>query len=524
MKHKIVAAFLLVGSLVFAQRTYKITAQIDGGQKEISFIVKNGIDYISCTDFAKISGAEVFFNSEISKLEIKFNNYSLKFTAHNQFIVITRKTDDNQVVFQLPVSALLIRDDIFVPLIYTQDYLMMTMEKTIEYDGKSKNLSIINKPVKLFSSFSEDKIVKEENDVSYPANRYDIYDINIEEKANGTLIRLKTNRPVKVPRNSINEGVLFVFFSDVNVIPNLDEKIKPVGLIKEIKQKYISPKNIQLEFHLNEGFSNAEVLRDQETNDLLISIHNKIFINPATTSDLKAKWNFDCVVIDAGHGGKDPGTIGVKGTKEKDINVAIALKLGRLIENNIEGVRVVYTRRTDEFIELYRRGKIANEAGGKLFISIHGNSTESKDNGVRGFEVYLLRPGRTKEAIRIAEVENSVIKYEENPNKYDKLTDENFILVSMAHSQYMRYSESFSDLLNQEWRRRTEIPSLGIKQAGFYVLVGASMPGVLIETGFLSNRRDEVYLNSIEGQTNIAESIFNSIKKYKEHYEKEIKN
>ncbi len=92
----------------------------------------------------------------------------------------------------------------------------------------------------------------------------------------------------------------------------------------------------------------------------------------------------------------------------------------------------------------------------------------------------------------------------------------------MAHSQYMRYSEKFSDLLNQEWKRGVEIPSLGIKQAGFYVLVGASMPGVLIETGFLSNRKDEAYLNSSKGQTEITRSIFNSVKKYKDYYDREI--
>ena len=157
-----------------------------------------------------------------------------------------------------------------------------------------------------------------------------------------------------------------------------------------------------------------------------------------------------------------------------------------------------------------------------FFISIHCNSTEQKDISYRGFEVYLLRPGRTQRAIAIAEFENSVIKYEDNQQRYQKLTDENFILVSMAHSQYMRYSESFSDILNQEWKQVVKIPSLGIKQAGFYVLVGASMPGVLIETGFLSNRKDEAHVKSSEGQAEIAQAVFNSVKKYKENYEKEF--
>jgi N-acetylmuramoyl-L-alanine amidase len=228
------------------------------------------------------------------------------------------------------------------------------------------------------------------------------------------------------------------------------------------------------------------------------------------------------VVIDPGHGGKDPGAIGVTGTKEKDINLAIGNKLGKIIETKMDSVEVIYTRKTDKFVELYKRGKIANEADAKLFISIHANSLHRRRSNVRGFEVYLLRPGRTEEAIEIAEIENSVIKYEENPDRYKKLTDENFILVTMAHSANMRYSEKFSEILHQEWTGSLAIPSRGVKQAGFYVLVGASMPGVLVESGFLTNRQDEAYLKSESGQQEIAETMYKAVKKYKEYYDKQI--
>jgi N-acetylmuramoyl-L-alanine amidase len=234
------------------------------------------------------------------------------------------------------------------------------------------------------------------------------------------------------------------------------------------------------------------------------------------------EWKFDVVVIDAGHGGKDPGAIGVTGVREKDVNLGIALKLGKLIEQKIPGVKVVYTRNNDTFVELFKRGKIANEANGKLFISIHCNALKQKPSTTRGFEVYLLRPGRTQRAIEIAEFENSVIHFEEDPNRYQALTDENFILVSMAHSAYMRYSEKFSDILNQKWTAHTKIPSRGIKQAGFYVLVGASMPSVLIETGFLTNREDEAYLKSEKGQKEIANAILNSVIAYKDYYDKAL--
>ena len=136
----------------------------------------------------------------------------------------------------------------------------------------------------------------------------------------------------------------------------------------------------------------------------------------------------------------------------------------------------------------------------------------------------LLRPGRTKEAIAIAEFENSVISLEDDPTRYKQLNDENFILVSMAQASNMRYSETFADMLNTEWIKKVNIPSRGIKQAGFYVLVGASMPAVLIETGYISNKSDAKYLNSKKGQKQIASSIFNAIVKYKKYYKNSINN
>lgn len=522
MKSKLIIIFFLFACSAFPQRLYKLSVKIDEKKSELSYLVRNGLDYVSSKELALILEGKNYFNAETAKLESSFDNYAIKITARSQFIVLTKRSDNNQKSYQIPISTLLIKDDVFVPLVYMIEHYNLVSGYQLTYESLDKNL-IINK-VKDFGEELVEKNKESNNkSISNQSKKYDVFDIVIDEKANGTLITLKTNKALRIPRSSISNGVLYVFLSNATVMPGMASKVKPTGLVSKINQSFISAKNVQLEFALKEGYSKSETFLDPETNFLMITIHNKMFVKPEIDTD-KSKWNFDCVVIDAGHGGKDPGTIGVTGTKEKDINLAVALKLGKLVENNLEGVKVVYTRKTDEFIELYKRGKIANEAGGKLFISIHCNSTESKDNGYRGFEVYLLRPGRTKEAIRIAEVENSVIKFEENQNKYEKLTDDNFILVSMVHSQFMRYSESFSDILNQNWKKEVAIPSLGVKQAGFYVLVGASMPSVLIENGFLSNRKDEAYLKSNEGQNSVAEAIFNSIKQYKEFYEREIAN
>ncbi|MAT40368.1 MAG: hypothetical protein CL946_12270 [Ectothiorhodospiraceae bacterium] len=243
----------------------------------------------------------------------------------------------------------------------------------------------------------------------------------------------------------------------------------------------------------------------------------------SSISQVRDRWKLDCIVIDPGHGGKDPGTIGVTGVKEKHIVLKIALKLGALIEEHLPGIKVVYTRKDDRFIELYKRGKIANEAKGKLFVSIHCNSLEQKPSKTHGFEVYLLRPGRTDEAIRIAEVENSVVRLEEDyEERYKELDEEAFILINMAQSAYAKHSEKFAALLSRRAELSPKMKNLGVKQAGFYVLVGASMPAVLVESGFLSNTKEEKFLSSDLGQSHIAYLLYYGIKDFVKYYEEHL--
>ena len=309
-------------------------------------------------------------------------------------------------------------------------------------------------------------------------------------------------------------------------------KVKPTGLVKRILAIQ-SATSLQLTFKLEGRIASSEIVRDPASNDLLITIHETPAERPSSSEERKQpnshigleshrkQYELDVIVLDAGHGGKDPGTIGVTGVKEKDVALGIVLKLGKLIEKNLKDVKVVYTRKTDTFVELDRRGQIANQANGKLFISVHCNAMPRKPSPRRGFEVYLLRPGRTDEAIAIAERENSVIELEEGfEQRYQKLTDENFILVTMAQSAHMKASERFAELVTRELDRHLTTPNNGVLQAGFLVLVGASMPNVLIETAYLSNREDERFLNSQAGQQQYAEAIFKAIKLYKEEYDK----
>jgi N-acetylmuramoyl-L-alanine amidase len=247
-----------------------------------------------------------------------------------------------------------------------------------------------------------------------------------------------------------------------------------------------------------------------------------LFFIPSIARDASSSSHakLDVIVLDAGHGGKDSGAIGLGGYMEKQAALAIVLKLGKLIEKEIPGVKVIYTRHDDHFVELYRRGAIANEAHGKLFISVHCNSTPQKPSHASGFTTYFLRPGKTEAAIHVAARENAVVKYETSHHKYEDLSDVDYILTSMSRNQDVKFSEKFASLVQQELGKKLHIPDNGVSQAGFYVLIGASMPNVLIETGFISNPKEEALLKSDAGESNYARGILEAIKKYKAIYER----
>jgi len=529
LKFTFLLLFILTTS-VFSQRLLKISVTVGDEKLVLPYLVKNGITYVSAKEFSTILSGNYFYNPTAQKIEMKFENYIIKVTAKNQFLVISSKANFEQKVYQIPISTQLIKNDVFIPIEYSLKYVQFAYQKQLNYDDKNKNLIITNKPFNVLENMDSEK-----NPVSITASnkeksnsKYDIYGIEVLEMTNGTLIRLETTRKINMFRSSILDGKLYFFISGATIDPNFESSFKPAGVIKNMIIKDVKG-NKQFEFTLKNGNSITDSMQsssqDIDSDDILITVQNDAlnkYVKDVSVE--KAKWNFDVIVIDAGHGGKDPGAIGVTKVKEKDINLKIALALGRLIKEKMHEIKVIQTRDSDTFVELFKRGKIANENNGKLFISIHANSVSKKNGDTRGFDVYLLRPGKTEKAIEIAEIENSVIKYEDDAERYEKLTDENFILVSMAHSAYMRYSEKFSEILDKNWSSSVKgIPSRGVKQAGFFVLVGASMPSVLIETGFLSNKKDEAYLNSKKGQREIANSIYNSIKDYKKYYDKQMK-
>lgn len=235
-----------------------------------------------------------------------------------------------------------------------------------------------------------------------------------------------------------------------------------------------------------------------------------------TTKEKAELWTLDTIVIDAGHGGHDPGAV-ANGVKEKDVNLAVALQLGSYLERFLK-VNVIYTRTSDEFVELQERGHIANQAGAKLFISIHANSAPYSSR-VTGTETYILGLHRSEKAREVMERENEVISLETNPDQYDAFY-QNSILQTLALSANLRMSEKLASEIENQFAERARRHSRGVKQAGLIVLWAASMPAVLVELGYLTNRFEAAYLNSKQGQDYLASAIFRAVRDFKHEYEK----
>lgn len=221
------------------------------------------------------------------------------------------------------------------------------------------------------------------------------------------------------------------------------------------------------------------------------------------------------IVIDAGHGGKDPGALGAF-SREKDINLAIALRTGEYIERNIKNVTVIYTRKDDSTVELYDRPKIANKANADLFISIHTNSTSSRK--VMGAETWIMGHAKDQANLEVAMNENAVMLLEDDySTKYegfDPKSSESYIMFTLTQKVFQDQSTDLATKIQQQFRERVNRNDRDVKQAGFWVLYKTKMPSVLVETGFITNPTEEKYLNSKEGQDYLASSIFRACRDY----------
>jgi N-acetylmuramoyl-L-alanine amidase len=223
------------------------------------------------------------------------------------------------------------------------------------------------------------------------------------------------------------------------------------------------------------------------------------------------------VVIDAGHGGKDPGAVGAKG-KEKHINLAVALKTGKYISDNLKDVKVIYTRTDDTYPGLAERAEVANKNKADLFISIHSNALT--DKRLYGAETYVLGQTMDEANLQVAMKENSVITlesdYQTKYEGFDPNSAESYIIFSLMQNTYLKQSTEFATLVQGQFRDRVGRRDRGVRQAGFVVLWRTTMPSVLVELGYITNPEEEKFLMSEQGQDYLASAIYRAFRDYKQ--------
>ncbi len=497
-----VLLLLISVSSLQARRTELILqkASDDRYVPAIPVYIINQYQYIALQDLLDAYKISAFINPDVRKSVFRLGRLKLKVTAYNHYVMVEDKT------FQMAHAVVFFDGETYLPM----DDFVNILKLTGLVSG-----------VTLLSGTDTADLQVQRTEERPELSPYEIVSTNIEERQNGTVIRIRTaNRyDAKSVKAWINrEEWLYVTLpgATVNKLGIDNTQIPKNSTIRTVTADQLDGTS-QLTFRLRGTVEGVDVLHRDSPPEILLTIRRPYVIDQSHYLDKeREKWKLDKIVLDAGHGGHDPGARG-HGLKEKDITLDVVKRLGRLIETRTD-IEVVYTRKTDVFVPLWERTKIANEAGGKVFLSIHVNANKNKR--ASGFETYLLRPGKTDAAVAVAEMENAVIKLEKNADQYDKLSAEQLILATMAQSSFMQQSETLADLTQSAFDKKLVGQNRGVKQAGFIVLIGASMPNVLIELGFISNKNDSNRLKKAAYRQKAAEGIFDALMKYKTRHEK----
>tara|TARA_B110000008_G_scaffold27206_1_gene24450 strand:- start:3 stop:1466 length:1464 start_codon:yes stop_codon:yes gene_type:complete len=441
--------------------------------------------YVSVKDVSRIlSVKKPYINADRLKMVLYLGNNRLKISGNSSYILVDER------VYQIPSFAIWDNNDIYVQAEALFNLIRETTMPGIGYDSRRMVLDID---------------IKE----------FNITGIEINEKSNGTVLRLKTRS--SFPEGNISSffhenGWFYITIADALVDTTEIRRSDSRGVVRNITADQLK-NTAQIAFQIKTKVESHELYQAKDPSEIVVSLRTPMDNSIARIKEVKNRWKLDTIVLDAGHGGKDPGTMGPRGTKEKDIALDITKRVGLLLEKNTK-LKVIYTREEDIFIPLWKRTKIANESNGKVFLSIHLNGSPNKS--AYGFETYLLRPGKTEDAIEVASRENEVIKFEERTdNKYKDLSGENLIMATMAQSIFMRESEELAAMIQEEMAKKIKSKNRGVKQAGFHVLIGASMPNILIEAGYLTNRNEEKNLRNAKYRQAIANCIYKAVVKFR---------
>lgn len=489
--------FLTIPTLVSAQ---KMTIRYHDGRPDRTTTMAS-VDasvYLPISTVSEIFSAAKYWRQESRQMALHIDNHQFVLMVNNPIVSV------DQTLWNLPAPVLYRGGTIWVPLPFVDTVIDSFIPETIDWDPELNVLTLAVAPAR-------ENIVGMEFTADYQETRV------IIETAEP--MRFRTQKPMPGNLTVIIEGgharaqnftepYTHGFIEAVAATNHPDHFTLNFEYNRNAKSYHIesfeNPPRIELKFLGYDVNETPEPPQIRERRD----------DKPSTiVSDL------DLIVIDPGHGGKDPGAVGPDGTHEKEIVLDIALRLSEMIQNEL-GIRTFLTRDDDTFIPLRKRTEMANSMQADLFISIHCNASPSRS--ANGTETYFLSLAKTNEARAVAARENASLKYEMPPEAIETMGDLDFILWDLAQYEYLEESSTLAEITQEEMGKRLNITSRRVNQAPFYVLNGAYMPAILVETAFITNKHEERLLNTPAFRQNVAEAVTAAVARYKQHYDSKM--
>jgi len=524
LKLNILVAFLVVlSSRSFSQNLIFINPVPKNPRAEVKVMSIGQIEYFSLQDMVDAFDVRIYYRKETGKILAFFPGRQVKLSVGSNFVVF------DALVIQMLAPVVLVDQEAFVPLKSFLELMKEYVISDLQYSIGNRKLFLEPTPYSPPVPKTTGVLPVEGKKFAEPDRRKFLTAVSYQEKANGILISIDAENGgfLDSDFSSFFQGEEWFYVTIYGADCDYAKlsKVNPFSSIEKI-EAVPQGRSVQISLKLGRKFSSANVHYDAAMHQVMISLQyplNRDILKKIESA--KDSWKIDTIVLDAGHGGKDIGTPGRWGfAPEKEIVLDIVLRLGRLLERR-KDLKVVYTRDRDVFIPLWKRTDIANKSDGKLFLSIHVNAVPNHSKSPEGIELYLLSQGPgSQEAVHVAQLENSVIQLEEaqDKEKYKGFDDSSFILANMVHSSYMQDSEKFAEIFSKNISSNVRQKNRGVKQANFYVLIGASMPKVLVELGYNTSRSEAELLNQPKHRQLLAETLYKSIIEFKELSDKTI--
>ena len=454
--------------------------------ESVRTIIRGENVLIDVQDFADKLGLENHIADSGERIRLDLPVHRLIFTAGTPYVLVDGRLQ------QMPLSMISIEKGFYVPVSVFLPFLAGYYPGELLYNPNS-NCIFTSPP------------------------RYDIFGVRYLVSAGETRVIVPTRRTLKCQTQLQPDGRVILTFQNATADTVSFLNSEGEGFVEFVGVR-MTNKSVEVILTPDSGavFDRLEEYTDPPLFAAVFTPESSSGLDTAGKERLEEQrnlWAFDVIVIDPGHGGKDPGAVGYSGLREKDVVLDIGLRLRDALKK--KGFRIEMTRENDVFIPLSKRGQMANNFKGKLFISLHCNA--AKDRRAHGMETYFLSPTKTDRAMIVAMRENEVIRYEESREQYKDLSDEGFILLAMTQSGFIQESQEIAGTFQDYIPAKTGMKNRGVDQAGFYVLVGASMPSVLVEIGFISNKAEENTLKNKKFRQKIADSICDAVLKFMEN-------